>query len=211
MGAVFAGWIAGLLLGVRHALEPDHLAAVCTLVSDGGGARRGLWLGTLWGVGHSLSLLIVGALLAVLRTRLPPRVSNGFELAVIVMLIVLGVRALSRPFGDGDRGCARSSEPPRLARRSLVVGVVHGLAGSGALTALVLAELPSMPARIVYIALFGCGSMLGMALLSGLAGWPLARIGRSRRAAAFMALLSGAISIAFGVAWGLQLLRAANA
>jgi hypothetical protein len=208
MGALLTGWIVGLTLGMRHALEPDHLAAVCTLVGERGGARRGLWLGACWGVGHSLSLLSVAMVLALLQARLPARVAASFEIAAAVMLIVLGARAICRPFGDGGGGRAAAPEPPRMAGRSLLVGVVHGLAGSGVLTALVLAELPSMPTRIIYIALFGGGSMLGMALLSGLAGWPLARVGRSRRAAASLALASGAVSIAFGVVWGLQLLRA---
>ena len=71
-----------------------------------------------------------------------------------------------------------------LARRPLLVGAVHGLAGSGALTALVLATLPSTAARLTYMALFGLGSTLGMAALSGLLGWPLARVGGDRGARA---------------------------
>ncbi len=207
MGAVLTGWVVGFVLGMRHALEPDHLTAVCTLVSARGGARRGLWLGACWGIGHSLSLLAVGMLLALLQAHLPARVANAFELAVAVMLIVLGVRAIARPFDGARAGHAHVHPHLRLAARSLIVGVVHGLAGSGALTTLVLAELPSTGARLGYIALFGCGSMLGMALLSGLAGWPLARLGRSRRVTTSLAVVTGGISIAFGLFWGISVLR----
>jgi hypothetical protein len=207
MEAVLTGWVVGFVLGMRHALEPDHLTAVCTLVSVRGGARRGLWLGACWGIGHSLSLLAVGMLLALLQAHLPARVADAFELAVAAMLIALGVRAIGRPF-DGASGARAHAHPhPRLGARSLFIGVVHGLAGSGALTTLVLAELPSTAARLGYIALFGCGSMLGMALLSGLAGWPLARRGRSRRVATSLAMVTGGISIAFGLVWGVNVLR----
>jgi hypothetical protein len=123
------------------------------------------------------------------------------------MLVVLGIRAVAGAFGGPAPPRVHDHLQPRLATRSLFIGLVHGLAGSGALTTLVLAELPSTPARLGYIALFGCGSMLGMALLSGLVGWPLARFGRSRRVAAGLALTTGAISVVFGVAWGIHVLN----
>jgi hypothetical protein len=127
------------------------------------------------------------------------------------MLIALGVRAIARPFRDRAHAHAHPVDPPRLAARSLAIGLIHGLAGSGALTALVMAELPSTPSRLVYIALFGCGSMLGMALLSGLAGWPLARVGYSRRVAASIALITGAFSIALGLTIGVRMVVKTNA
>jgi ABC-type nickel/cobalt efflux system permease component RcnA len=206
MGAVLTGWLVGFVLGMRHALEPDHLTAVCTLVAGHANPRRGLVLGALWGVGHSLSLLAVGMLLALLQARLPPRLADAFELAVAAMLIVLGGRAIAR----GLRGIDLAPSTPRrqqqqLAARSLLVGLVHGLAGSGALTTLVVAELPTTATRVAYVALFGIGSIVGMSLLSGLAGWPLMRLGRSRRAASSLAMAAGALSVAFGVVWGARL------
>jgi hypothetical protein len=89
-----------------------------------------------------------------------------------------------------------------LARRPLVIGAVHGLAGSGALTALVLATLPSVTARLAYVALFGIGSTLSMAALSGLMGWPLARLGSHRTVARAISVLVGCLSAGLGVAWG---------
>ena len=89
-----------------------------------------------------------------------------------------------------------------LARRPLIVGAVHGLAGSGALTALVLATLPTTAARLTYMVLFGLGSTLGMAALSGLLGWPLARVGSHRGLARGVSLVVGCVSTALGVAWG---------
>jgi len=93
-----------------------------------------------------------------------------------------------------------------LARRPLLVGAVHGLAGSGALTALVLATLSSTTARITYMALFGLGSTLGMAALSGLLGWPIARVGTHGGVARSISLAVGCISIILGLYWGYPLI-----
>src|SRR5207237_913435 len=92
-----------------------------------------------------------------------------------------------------------------LARRPLLIGAVHGLAGSGALTALVLATLPTTAARLTYMMVFGLGSTLGMAMLSGVLGWPLARLGAHRRVARAMSLAVGCVSTALGLFWGYPL------
>ena len=144
--------------------------------------------------------MVVGAVLVVLRAEMPASASDAFEFFVALMLVGLGLRAIYLRGAAGSRraGARPSSRPPRarhpgapahvhigrwtLARRPLLVGAVHGLAGSGALTALVLATLPSTAARLTYMALFGLGSTLGMAALSGLLGWPLGRLGETSRA-----------------------------
>src|SRR5262245_35336234 len=86
----------GPLLGMRHALEPDHLAAVSTLVTDERSSVKAAWLGVCWGVGHTIALVVVGAVLLVLRAEMPARVASLFELVVAVMLVFLGVRAIIR-------------------------------------------------------------------------------------------------------------------
>jgi high-affinity nickel-transport protein len=202
------GLCLGVLLGMRHALEPDHLAAVSTLVLESGSSRRGLVLGAFWGIGHSLSLLLVGCLLAILHAELPAWLGELFELAVAIMLVTLGLRAFGQAARSRTAASAHDhdhdvphSHPRRrsLASRPLLFGVIHGLAGSGALTALVVAELPSTTARVVYIALFGAGSVVGMAALSGLAGWPIARLGRRRAAATAISALTGSLSLGLGL------------
>ncbi len=214
--------LLGLSIGMRHALEPDHLAAVSTLATEHKSARAGLWLGALWGVGHSLSLLVVGGGLALLEAKMPEPLALTFELLVAVMIIALGVRAMARSVREGRAGVwathahggvVHSHSMPgahvhlkswTFATRPLIVGVVHGLAGSGALTALVLAELPSISARLVYIALFGAGSIAGMALLTGLAGLPLMRVARSPRLASMLLGVTGCVSAMVGVWWGID-------
>jgi hypothetical protein len=214
----------GSLLGMRHALEPDHLAAVSTLVSGERSTFKAALLGACWGLGHTCSLIVVGTILVILRAEMPERVADGFELCVALMLIGLGLRAIYLAARQGPAGPAHvhhhghtvhehQGAPAHihigtwtLARRPLIVGAVHGLAGSGALTALVVATLPSTAARITYMAVFGLGSTLGMAALSGLLGWPLARAGRSRGLARALSLAVGCVSTVLGLAWGYPLL-----
>lgn len=212
--------LLGVALGMRHALEPDHLAAVSTLATEQKSARAGVVLGALWGVGHSLSLLVVGGTLAVLGAQMPQRMEQAFELCVALMIIGLGVRAVRKALREGREGPEHEHAHGEvshthaaaadhlhvrgwtLATRPLLIGLLHGLAGSGALTALVLAELPSSGARLSYIALFGAGSVVGMALLTGLAGLPLMRIARAPRLASGLLLFTGLVSTAIGAWWG---------
>ena len=212
----------GSLLGMRHALEPDHLAAVSTLVTHERSGARAALLGVCWGIGHTAGLVVVGAVLVLLRAELPPVAADFFELIVAVMLIALGSRALMQAVRQGRPGHQHaqpfavhqhSGLPAHvhigawtLARRPLLVGAVHGLAGSGALTALVLTTLPTTAARLSYMALFGLGSTIGMAALSGLLGWPLARLGAHHAVARGISFAVGTMSVALGLAWGYPLL-----
>ena len=207
----------GTLLGMRHALEPDHIAALSVLLTGERSVRKATWLGVYWGIGHTLTLLAAGTLLVVLRAEMPAIATDVLAGGVVLMLIGFGSRAIylsaspvrARPahshvHGAGSR--AASIGPWTLARRPLLVGAVHGLAGSGALTALVMATLPSMAARLMYLATFGVGSTLGMAALSGLLGWPIARVGTHGVVARGITLAVGAISIVLGLYWGYPLL-----
>jgi hypothetical protein len=209
---------------MRHALEPDHLAAVSTLAIEQRSPRRAAMLGVCWGLGHTTALLSVGFAVGTLHRKLPIALANAFELVVAAMLIVLGIRAVVRSTDlrgnvskHEHRGHSHSHAGPAahvhvgrrtFAARSLVIGLVHGLAGSGALTTLVIAKLPSTGARLAYVALFGFGSLLGMALLTGLMGWPLARVGRDQRIARAVGLATGTFSTVLGVAWGWPLVTA---
>src|SRR5262245_11170825 len=91
---VIAGSGLGSVLGMRHALEPDHLAAVSTLITSERGSLRAAWLGACWGIGHTLTLIAAGVVLLMLRAEMPAGAADAFELVVAVMLVVLGVRAV---------------------------------------------------------------------------------------------------------------------
>lgn len=210
---LLAGAGLGSLLGIRHALEPDHLAAVSTLLTGERSSAKAAWLGTCWGLGHTLTLVTAGAMLVLLRADMPVFASEVFELCVILMLVGFGARAIYQGAWGAPAGPTHShakpgrSEPVHLrrwtfARRPFVVGAVHGLAGSGALTALVVATLPSTLTRLGYLALFGIGSTAGMAVLSGLLGWPLARVGGHRATVRSLSLAVGCVSTLLGLFWG---------
>ncbi len=226
---LFASSGLGSLVGMRHALEPDHLAAVSTLLTDERDPddrrrrTRAALLGICWGLGHTLSLLAIGVVLVVLRAEMPAAITDIFELGVALMLVALGLRAIYRAARQGPAGPIHVHHHGRivhvhpgapahihigawtLARRPLLIGAVHGLAGSGALTALVLATLPSTAARLSYMTLFGLGSTLGMAAMSGLLGWPLARLTHNHTVARAVSLVVGCVTTALGLAWGYPL------
>lgn len=213
-GAAFATSAGlGILMGMRHALEPDHLAALSVLLTGERSVRKAAWLGVYWGIGHTLTLLAAGTLLVVLRAEMPEMASDVLAGAVVVLLIGFGARAIylsaspltparGHTHTHGVSRRAAAGGPWALARRPLLVGAVHGLAGSGALTALVMATIPALGARLAYLALFGIGSTLGMAALSGLLGWPIARVGTRGTVARSMSLVVGSISIVLGLFWG---------
>jgi len=214
----------GSLLGMRHALEPDHLAAVSTLVTHERGGYKAAFLGACWGVGHTFSLLVVGIGLVLLRAEMPARAATAFEFGVAVMLIALGLRAIYLAARQGPTGPAHVHHHGRvvhahsgvdahihiggwtLAKRPLLVGAVHGLAASGALPALVLTTLPSTAARLSYMMLFGLGSTLGMAVLSGMLGWPLTRLGQHSGLARALSFAVGCVSTALGLFSGSKIL-----
>jgi hypothetical protein len=205
------GAALGAGLGARHALEPDHLAAISVLAAERPGTRRGALLGAAWGAGHSLTLMACGLGAAVVaggtsRLQIP---SDFFEAVVAVMLVALGARAVLRaaraPAADVEHAHAVGHSPRRPgALRPLLVGMVHGLAGSGALIALVTLRLSGAGARLAFISAFGAGSIVGMSVISGLAGWPLERAARHPAAARWLLGTTGAASALLGLAWGLS-------
>jgi high-affinity nickel-transport protein len=167
---------------------------------------------------------VTGAALVILRAEMPAYAADSFELCVALMLVGLGLRAIYLAARQGPSGAMHVHHHGHrvhvhrgaaahihigawtLARRPLLVGAVHGLAGSGALTTLVVATLPSTAARLGYMALFGLGSTLGMAAMSGLLGWPIARLGANRSVARGVSLASGCLCTAIGAWWGYPLL-----
>jgi high-affinity nickel permease len=179
----------GFVLGVKHATDADHIAAIGTLSGGAGSPARAARLGAMWGAGHSLSVLLVGGALVLLRLPMPARLALALEFAVALMLIVLGVRSLRRRDGDA---------PSSL--RPFLVGIVHGLAGSAVLALLLVTTASSTAAAAAYLLCFGIGTVAGMAVVTTLLALP-ARL-RPARALAFERALrttAGVASIGIGV------------
>jgi high-affinity nickel-transport protein len=202
---------------MRHALEPDHLAAVSTLMTGERSSAKAAWLGAWWGLGHTLTLFMAGALLVVLHAEMPATVAQVLEICVVLLLVGFGVRAIHLGSRRVPKGPSHTHKKPKpwpasqvdqwTLARPLLVGAVHGLAGSGALTALVVTTLPSTMTRLAYLMLFGVGSTAGMVVLSGLLGWPIARMGAHHVCVRTFSLAAGSVSIALGLFWGYRLIH----
>ena len=157
----------GFVLGIRHATEPDHVVAVTTIVSRERSLSRAALVGIFWGIGHSTTILVIGSAIVFGHFAIPPRVSLSMELAVGIMLVVLGSISLRgsirrRPRVDDLHDSASAPSRWPLLFRSLLIGVVHGLAGSAAIALLVLTTIREPLWGLMYLAVFGIGTMAGM-------------------------------------------------
>ena len=253
MTSFLAVIVLGFFLGMRHATDPDHVIAVTTILSRQRSITGAAVIGALWGVGHTLTILVVGAGIVLLGWVIPPRVGLSLELSVGVMLVLLGVMNLSgvlqrvteavtppgpepgqvhahaHAHGDyihthvhGHQPEAHPHRPDRtpLARldrllgalglyqvlRPLIVGMVHGLAGSAAVALLVLTTIGNSAWAVVYLLVFGVGTIAGMMLITAGLAWPLRAAttrfaGLPRR----LRLASGVISLVAGLAIAYQI------
>lgn len=237
----------GFLLGLKHALEADHVVAVTTILSEERSLGRAALTGALWGVGHTAALCAVGVLVIALRVAIPERVAGWLEFSVALMIIFLGTRVLylvlrrrsqvhvhthaheggrvhtHLHFHEGEEAHdprraahihgGRAHRTLRLGWKPFLVGLVHGLAGSAALTLLVLTEIVrdgSHALGFAYLLIFGVGSIGGMILMSSLIGMPFVlAAGRFGRAALPIRLLAGLASVAFGLYYAWETAREA--
>ena len=181
----------GFLLGVRHATDADHIAAVSTFVSDDRGWIRSCLIGTCWGAGHTAALLIAGLVTIGLKITISPALEQTFEMLVACVLILLGGHVVLRAMAHDQRTPHDHRHLLAAGRRPFLVGLLHGMAGSAALMLLVLATIPSPVAGLVYIVVFGIGSTAGMLALSGLIAVPFA-LARHRSPHAHTAIRVGA-------------------
>lgn len=219
--------LLGFSLGMRHATDADHVIAVATVVSRVRSLGTALMIGAMWGVGHTLTLMVIGGAILLFGLVVPPHVGLAMELTVALMLIGLGVFHLARLYRAVRRG-----EPPAhdvapvkhvahhdghrhdlgwvdrvfggsrvyASLRPLVIGVVHGLAGSAAVALLVLTTVRDPRWGIGYIALFGVGTIAGMTLITGVLALPFA-YARARTSGIHNAFGAAAslLSVGFGL------------
>lgn len=202
----------GMIFGLKHATEVDHVVAISTIVSQNRSLLRSVTVGALWGAGHTAALLITGVFVLSLRVAIPERVSTWFEFGVALMILGLGASALWRALrkggevhvhrhnhdgtphvhvhfhelttqhhpgslGEGLSAGESSSHNHAVSAigfKAVVIGTVHGLAGSGALTLLILTQIKSAWLGLLYLAIFGLGSIIGMLVMSALIGLPFA-------------------------------------
>jgi ABC-type nickel/cobalt efflux system permease component RcnA len=230
----------GLIFGLKHATEVDHVVAVSTIVSEHRNLRRAAFIGGLWGMGHTASLIVVGVFVLLLRIAIPEGLSSWLEFGVALMIIGLGINVFARSIfkrsdvhihkhehgsashihlhfheqgsqKEGQNGDHDGGKPPhshkvsRVGLKPLFVGAMHGLAGSGALTLLVLTQISSVWLGLLYLSVFGFGSVLGMMLMSFLVGLPFAlSAGPLKGLSHSLQILAGLFSVAFGLWYAYQ-------
>ncbi len=217
--------VLGFVLGLRHAIEADHLAAVSTIVTERKTTLGAALVGTFWGIGHAASLVIAGLVMILLRVQIGEQTARGLEFCVALMLIGLGSNALWKLARGGHVHThvhahgLRVHEHPHVhehaadatphstshheygfAKRPLIVGMVHGMAGSAALMLLVLSTVSSPVVGLAYVAVFGVGSIAGMTIMSALFSLPLRftahRFAHADRA---MRCIAGLFGLGFGL------------
>lgn len=202
----------GLVLGLKHAFDADHISALSTLVSQTKSLKKSSLLGLYWGMGHTMTLLISGFVIIFFKLTITEQLSLSFEFIIGFILIVLGANVLYKikkekmhlhiHEHDGRDHMHLHSHKKALSHNhfhsSFILGMIHGLAGSAALMLLVLATIPSLTQGLFYILIFGIGTTLGMFAVSSLMGVPLLFVKRFPIIDNLVKIASGAMSIAIG-------------
>lgn len=216
----------GLLLGARHSLDPDHVVAVSTIVSEYRNPLKSFWVGVSWGLGHTTTLFLVGVVIIALRLTIPDRMALLLEFLVGIMLVGLGAQVVygfwknkvhqhahgheesshqhyhshgQEPEADQVHHEENGIGKPFFRKKSFFVGTVHGMAGSAALTLLILAYIDSSIVGLVYILLFGVGSILSMGIMTILISLPfVASANKLPNLNRVIQFAVGALSMVFG-------------
>lgn len=197
MPSITSAAILGLLLGLRHATDADHVVAVTAIVSGERSLTRAARIGVLWGVGHSITLLAVGGIIVAFRLVIPPRIGLGLEFGVALMLILLGFSNLRNSVSPAE---AHEHQSAFRGLRPFFVGIVHGLAGSAAVALLVLATIRDTAWALAYLAVFGVGTIVGMMLVTVLLAAPaLYATRRVTQLQRGLRLAAGTLSVVFGL------------
>ncbi|RXH58881.1 sulfite exporter TauE/SafE family protein [Granulicella sibirica] len=205
----------GLFLGMRHSTDPDHVVAVSTIVSRERSVGQGAFIGMMWGLGHTLTIFIVGAAIILFKLTIPPRLGLSMEMAVAAMLILLGVlnltgvlQRLTERFAPASWKKDSIEAPVGRGRllerygwfhlmRPLAIGLVHGLAGSAAVALLVLSMIRSPAWAVAYLVVFGLGTVVGMMLMTTAMAIPVALTGK--KFSRSLTVVSGLASVCFGL------------
>ena len=192
MANLLPALLLGIILGMRHATDADHVVAVTTIVTRQRRVADAMRIGALWGVGHTVTILLVGGAIVMLKVVIPPRLGLAMEFAVAIMLIGLG--------GYNLFGGRRLVVGALSSIRPVLVGIIHGLAGSAAVALLVVATIPDPRWAAGYLLLFGGGTIVGMLAITAAVATPVSlTVARFTQLNRSLQLAAGTLSVAFGL------------
>ena len=209
----------GFILGIKHAIEPDHVIAVSTIASQ----SKKLWhtslAGVFWGIGHTATLFLVGIILIFMKGEIPVKWAMSLEFLVGIMLVYLGVTTIfsfknihvHEHQHDGDehkhihthensgKHGHKHQHKHDTYLKSMLIGFVHGLAGSGAMVLLTMSTVKSVGEAAIYILIFGAGTVIGMLFFTTMIGIPFVLSNKRRTISRTLSITTGAISMIFGI------------
>lgn len=232
-------FVLGLAMGLRHATDADHVVAVSTIVSKSRNIWRGFWIGTSWGLGHTIPLIILGFIILNLRSLMNnyENISHYFELLVAIMLIILGIQALVISIKNRDLIGSLFSEvynflklpkfkihddhehdletekhskltfhKPHFRMKSFIIGIIHSLAGSAAVMLILLPSINNVFKGLLFISLFGFGTIISMSVMTFLLSLPFALGNKNQNLIKGLNGVAGVLSIALGMLLGSDIL-----
>ncbi|NYE07522.1 sulfite exporter TauE/SafE [Bacillus niacini] len=207
------------MLGIKHAIEPDHVIAVSTIASQSKKLFRSSLAGVFWGIGHTATLFIIGIILILMKGEMPEKWAMSLEFLVGIMLVYLGVTTI-RSFKNihvhqhehvgelhnlvhshkhSSKHEHKDEHKNVSYSKSLMIGFVHGLAGSGAMVLLTMSTVKGVWEAAIYILIFGVGTVLGMLFFTTIIGIPFVFSAKKLRLNRTLTQITGLISVAFGI------------
>lgn len=209
----------GFVLGIKHAIEPDHIIAVSTIASQSKKLFRSTLAGVFWGIGHTATLFIIGIILIFMKGEIPEKWAMSLEFLVGIMLVYLGLTTVfslknihvHQHEHDGEEhkhihshihsGTHEHQHQHKNVSylKSMLIGLVHGLAGSGAMVLLTMSTVKSVWEAAIYILIFGVGTIIGMLFFTTLIGLPFVFSAKKVTLNKTLTQITGSISIVFGV------------
>jgi cytochrome c biogenesis protein CcdA len=204
---LFSVLALGFILGIKHAIEPDHVIAVSTIASNSKKLWHASLAGVFWGIGHTATLFILGIILILMKNDLSDKWSMSLEFLVGIMLIYLGITSLLtfRKHKQHSHLKEEHSKNDHLNKKdvsyfkSMFIGFVHGLAGSAALVLLTMSAVDTVWQGVLYILIFGVGTTIGMLIFTTILGIPFVLSKKRFKLSRSLILITGAISVMFGI------------
>ncbi|OCA92884.1 sulfite exporter TauE/SafE family protein [Pseudobacillus wudalianchiensis] len=203
-GALFSVLALGFVLGIKHAIEPDHVIAVSTIASQSKKLWHASLAGVFWGIGHTATLFIIGIILILMKNNISDKWSMSLEFLVGVMLVYLGIVSIvsfrrKEEQSSQEDGHSHPINKRRSYSKSLVIGLIHGLAGSAAMVLLTMGTVHSVWQGALYILVFGSGTIVGMLIFTTVIGLPFVLSTKQTTINRSLTMIAGVISTVFGL------------